>query len=142
PATPKSSASAILIEQVQTDDVSVPAEFRFAIYERLIARLRQSGPFKQIVRSGDSQASSIQDLVTLHISFEQFTAGSQTQRERPKVLGATKIDVSTTVTASDGHTLMDRKIQGKVRFMGENLGATNDLAKRIAKLLAENFTRS
>jgi hypothetical protein len=27
------------------------------------------------------------------------------------------------------------RIQGKVRFFGENLGVTNDLAKRIVKLL-------
>jgi hypothetical protein len=31
------------------------------------------------------------------------------------------------------------RIHGKVRFFGENLGVTNDLAKRIAKLLRKNF---
>jgi hypothetical protein len=35
--------------------------------------------------------------------------------------------------------LLKNDLSGKVRFFGENLGATNDLAKRIAKLLQERF---
>jgi len=55
------------------------------------------------------------------------------------VVGATKLDVGVTVTARDAKTLLDQKVSGKVRFFGENLGATNDLAKRISKVLRESF---
>ena len=53
--------------------------------------------------------------------------------------GGTTVDVTTTVAARDGHVLLKNDLSGKVRFFGENLGATNDLAKRIAKLLQERF---
>ena len=54
---------------------------------------------------------------------------------RLDVLGATTVDVSALLTARDGKTLLNSHFHGKVRFFGENLGVTNDLAKRIAKLL-------
>lgn len=136
---PKLSASAIKIEPVQSNDTRIPAEFRYAIYEHVIERLRQAGTFQKVIRSGDHSADGIPDLVTLHMNVENFEEGSQTKRELTTVLGATKIDIGTTVTARDGRTIWDKKIQGKVRFRGENLGATNDLAKHITKLLRESF---
>ena len=51
----------------------------------------------------------------------------------------TTVDVSASVTARNGRTLLDSRIQGKVHFFGENLGVTHDLAKRIATLLHKNF---
>jgi hypothetical protein len=138
-STQKLSASAIQVEPVETEDISVPAEFRFAIYERVIERLKESGTFQKVIRSGDHQAEGIPDLVSLHVKVEKFKEGNQTARELTTVIGSTQIDVGATVTARDGHALLDRKIKGKVRFRGENLTATNDLAKRITKILQENF---
>jgi hypothetical protein len=138
-AKPKLSASAIQIAMVETGDVQIPAEFRYAVYERLVERVRASGAFQKVYRSGDHTADGIPDLVTLHTKVDTFNEGSQTKRELVTVLGATKIDVSTSVTARDGHSLMDQKITGRVRFFGENLGVTNDLAKRITKLVRESF---
>jgi hypothetical protein len=136
----KLSASAIQIDLVEVGDVSIPAEFRYAIYERLIERVRESGAFQKVFRSGDQEAKNIPDLVTLHTSVEAFQEGSQMQRElAPVVIGNTTVNVSARVTAKDGKTLLDQKVAGKVRIFGENLGATNDLAKRITKLLRENF---
>jgi hypothetical protein len=137
---PKLSAAAIQIAMVESGDVQIPAEFRFAVYERLVERVRASGAFQKVYRTGDRAASSIPDLVTLHTKVESFTEGSQTKRELTTVLGATKVDVTASVTAPDGHTLMDQKITGRVRFFGENLGVTNDLAKRITKLVREAFS--
>jgi|HubBroStandDraft_1064217.scaffolds.fasta_scaffold106598_1 hypothetical protein len=140
PATPKLHASAIQIELVEVGDVSIPAEFRYAIYERLIEQVRASGTFKTVFRSGDKAASSVADLVTLHTSVEAFQEGSQMKRElAPVVVGSTKVDVTTQVTDKDGKKLLDQKMAGKVRIFGENLGATNDLAKRITKLLNASF---
>lgn len=138
-STPKLSASAIQVEPVETDDVAVPAEFRFAIYERVIEQLQQAGIFQKVIRSGDHQADGIPDLVTLHVKVERFKEGNQTARELTTVIGSTQIDVGATVTARDGHAMLDQKLKGKVRFRGENLTATNDLAKRITKLLKESF---
>ncbi len=136
---PKLSAAAIRIEQVDAGDVVIPMEFRAAIYESLLDRVRQTQKFKQVFRSGDRRADGVQDLVTLKTKIERFQEGSQTKREVTTVTGATKVDVSATVVASDGKVLLEQNLTGKVRFFGENLGATHDLAKRIAKLLNERF---
>ena len=116
-AKPKLSATAIQIAMVEAGEIQIPAEFRFAVYERLVEQVRASGAFQKVYRSGDRAADGIPDLVTLH----------------------TKVDVTASVTARDGRSLMDHKITGRVRFFGENLGVTNDLAKRISKLVRESF---
>jgi hypothetical protein len=137
-ASQRLPASAIQIEPVEAGDIQIPAEFRSAIYEFLVERVRAAGAFSQVFRSGDRAAGSIPHLVTLRTTVDKFKEGSQMKREITTVLGATTIDVSASVNARDGRTLLDSRIHGKVRFFGENLGVTNDLAKRIAKLLRKN----
>lgn len=139
PTKPKLSASAIQIAMVEAGDIQIPAEFRYAVYERLVGRVRTSGVFKNVYRMGDHTADGIPDLVTLHTKVESFKEGSQTERELVTVLGATKVEITATVIARDGKSLMDQKITGRVRFFGENLGVTNDLAKRITKLVSATF---
>ena len=135
----KLSASAIQIEPVEAYDVRISLEFRAAIYEFLVQRVRGAGTFKQVFRSGDGAAASVPDLVSLHTAVEKFKKGSQMEREITIVSGATKVDVSASVTARDGRTVLDDTVEGKVRFRGENLGVANDLAKHIAKQLRKNF---
>lgn len=137
PNRQKLSASAIQIEPMDAGDVQIPAEFRAAVYEFLVIRIRESGAFQQVFRSGDRAAAGVPDLVTLRTTVEKFKQGSQLTREITTVLGATKLDVAASVTDRGGHALVDGHVHGKVRFFGENLGVTNDLAKRIAKLLKQ-----
>jgi len=135
----KLTASAIQIEPVGADDVRIPVEFRAAIYEFLVERVRESGTFQQVFRSGDRAAASASNLVALHMDVEKFKEGSQMQREITTVLGSTKLTVHGSVTAKDGQPVLSGKAEGKVRFRGENLGVTDDLAKHIAKILRKNF---
>ena len=135
----KLSASAIRIEPVETDDILIPAEFRYAIYEHVIERLRQGGTFQKVIRSGDHSGDGIADLVTLHMKVAGFKEGNRTVRELTTVLGSTTIDIDTTVVGHDGQTMLEKSITGKVRFRGDNIGATNDLAKHITKVLRESF---
>lgn len=141
PRTPgeKLKASAILIAPVETGDVHIPDEFRSAIYERLVDRIRMGGTFQKVYRSGDRAAENVPDLVILHTTVEKFKEGSQLARELIKVVGATTVDVSANVVSRDGRSLMDGTVHGKVRFFGENLGVTNDISKKIDKLLRKNF---
>jgi hypothetical protein len=136
---PKLSASAIQIAMVDAGDIQIPAEFRFAMYEQLVDRVRKSGAFQKVYRIGDHASDSVPDLVTLHTTVEGFKEGNQTVRELTTVLGGTRVDILASVTARDGHELMSQKITGRVRFFGENLGVTNDLAKRITKPVREAF---
>src|SRR5580704_603284 len=138
-AKPKLSASAIQVAMVDAGDVQIPAEFRYAVYERLVEQVRTSGVFQKVYRMGDHSADGVPDLVTLHTKVDTFKEGSQTKRELVTVLGATKVDITTSITARDGRSLMNQQITGRVRFFGENLGVTNDLAKRITKLVRASF---
>jgi hypothetical protein len=139
PVQPKLSASAIQIATPEVGDIPIPAEFRYAVYERLVQQVRAAGVFQHVYRMGDRAAASVPDLVTLHTKVEAFKEGSQTERELVTVLGSTKVDITASVTAHDGHPLVNEKITGRVRYFGENLGVTNDLAKRITKLLQQSF---
>ena len=135
----KLTASAIQIEPVGAGDVQIPFEFRAAIYEFLVQRVRDAGTFKHVFRSGDGAAAGVPDLVSLHTAVKTFKQGSQMERETTTVLGSTKVDVSASVTARDGRTVLAETVEGNVHFRGENLGVTKDLAKHIAKLLRKNF---
>ena len=139
PARTKLSASAIRIDLIDAGDVAIPAEFRYAVYERLIEQVRETGAFQKVYRMGDRAADRAPDLVTLHTKVEAFKQGSQTERELVTVLGATKVDITVSITARDGHEVLNQKLTGRVRFFGENLGVTNDLAKRISKLVRDSF---
>lgn len=138
-AKPKLSVSAIQIAMVEAGDVQIPAEFRYAVYEQLVERVRASGAFQKVFRIGDHGADGVPDLVTLHTTIESFKQGSQTEREITTVLGATRVDLTASVTSRDGHEIINRKVTGRVRFFGENLNVTNDLAKRITKLVRTSF---
>jgi hypothetical protein len=133
------SLPAIMIEPVGAGDVVIPAEFKLAIYEGLVERVTELGKFQRVFRSGDKAAQAFPNLIRLHTTVQKFKEGSQMKREITKVLGATTVDVTATVTGPDGKTLLDRSVQGKVRFFGENLGVTNDIAKRITKSLRESI---
>lgn len=135
----KLTASAIQIQPIEAGAIDIPAEFQFAIYERLIERVRRDGEFKQVFRGGDREAKAVPDLVVLRTTILGFKEGSETKREVTTVAGGTAVVVTATITKADGSVLSNTDLTGKVRFFGENLGVTNDLAKRIAKILRESF---
>jgi hypothetical protein len=136
---PKLSASAVQVALLDAGDVQIPAEFRYAIYEQIVEHVKASGAFQKVYRAGDKAAAGVPDLVTLHTKMEGFKQGSQTVREVTTVFGATTVDLTATVTAKDGKELLSKKLTGRVRFFGENLGVTNDIAKKITKLVSDAY---
>lgn len=137
--TQKFSASSIQIEPVDPGNVPMPPEFRVAIYENLIAQIRKTGKFQHVYRSGDEEATSAPNLVTLSTAAQAFTKGSQKKREVTTVTGATSITLKLHITDHAGQTLVDRNVQGRVRFFGENLAATYDLSKKVATIVQDTF---
>jgi hypothetical protein len=135
----KLSASSIQIEPTDAGDVPVPPEFRMAVYENLITQIEKTGKFQHVYRSGDKDAASVPDLVTLHTTAKSFTKGSQKKREVTTVSGSTSLTLAVHITDHAGQTLVDRDVQGKVRFMGENLRATYDFSKKVANIVRETF---
>lgn len=131
------SAWAIQVEPVQAEAGQLPADFSMAIYEDLLARLEKSNRFQHVYRSGDHEAKNIPNLLVLHMTLLNFEQGNETERAVTTVKGSTKVQVRLKVAPRDGAPLVEKDVQGTVRFFGENLKATDALAKRIAKTLRE-----
>ncbi len=135
----KSPSSAIEVEMIQPGEINLPAEFQVALYENLVQQLQKEGGFSQVYRDGDRNATDASDLVILHTAVTGFKKGSELERNLTTVGGATSITVHCKFTDKEGKVLLERDIDGKVRFFGDNLKATNDFAKKVAKAASEHF---
>src|SRR5580693_3489733 len=138
----KMKASAIKVEMIHSDEIKLPAEFQVALYEDLIQQLQKQGGFQHVYRDGDRDAASATDLVVLHSTVRGFKKGSEMKRNVTTVAGKTSIDVHCQFMDKDGKTVLERDVNGKVRFLGGNLRATLDFAKKGAKLAHDNFAPS
>lgn len=137
----KLSASAIQVERTEptTEDLVIPESFRVATYENVILQLEKTKKFQHIYRSGDTTAASVPDLIILRMIPQSYKAGSQKAREVTTVKGSTKITLKVQFTSKDGKVLLEKDVEGKVRFFGENLRATYDFAKKVASIVNDNF---
>ena len=138
----KAKTTAVQVKMIQSGEINVPAEFRIALYENLVNQLQKKGKFHHVYRDGDSNASGAADLVVLHSSIRGFKGGSERARQVTTVAGATSIKVHCQFTTADGQTVLERDVNGKVRFFGGNLRATYDFAKKAADITDENLSPS
>lgn len=141
-AQPKPTAIAktptsIEIEMVGVDSLSVPREFQVSLYENLLRTINENGNFDVVYRDGNRNAQTDENLVRMHSTITAFQEGSERDRQVTTVKGATKIMVHCQFTDKQGTVLLDRDIQGKVLFFGNNLKATEDFAKKAAKAADE-----
>ena len=132
---------AIQILKIESSEIKLPPAFQMAIYERALEEVKKTGIFAEIYRDGDTRAASVTDRVVLHTDVRGFTKGSARQRQVTTVTGKTSIKVHMQLVNQDGKVLLEKDIEGKVRFMGENMRATFDLAKKIAHTLKDNFQK-
>lgn len=130
---------AIQVRMIQSDEVALPAEFQVALYENLSHQLEKQG-FQHVYRDGDRNAVGIADLVVLRSTVRGFKAGSERARQVTTVSGATSITVHCQFSRLDGTSLLERAVNGKVRFFGGNLKATYDFAKKAARVAHESFS--
>jgi hypothetical protein len=136
---PKPQSSAIQIAMIQSDEIKLPMEFQLALYENVVRQIEQSKKFQHVYRDGDTNAASAPDLVTLHSNVYGFKQGSEEKRQVTTVTGATQIKVHCQVTDKDGKTVLSQDVTGNVRFIGGNLRATLDFAKKVTQLLVTSF---
>jgi hypothetical protein len=122
------------VEMVQSDEVKLPAEFQVALYENLVQQLQKKGRFEHVYRDGDRNAAGRPGTVVLHSTVKGFKQGSERERQVTTVAGATSIRVHCRFSDAEGHTLLERDIKGKVHFLGGNLKATSDFAKKAASV--------
>ncbi len=136
----KIKAAAIQVEMIQSDEIKLPAEFQTSLYENLLRQLEKQGGFQHVYRDGDRNAANAADLVVLHSTVRGFKAGSERARQVTTIKGATSVSIRCQFTSPDGKSLLEQDVSGKVRFFGGNLKATNDFAKKAARVAHENFS--
>jgi len=128
----------VQVERIDPGDLDLAHSFQVAIYENLLEELNKTKRFKYVLREGDSKASEVSDLLILKTMVVKYTPGSETQRAVTTVSGATKLTVRSQLLTRDGRIVLDRTVQGNVRFFGSNLRATHNLARNIAKVIKQS----
>ena len=128
----------VQVSRVDPGEVNMAASFQIAIYENLVEELNKSRRFEQVLRDGDHRAGGIPNLLILKTTVEKYTPGSETERAVTTVGGATKLTVRAQLCRTDGEVVLERMINGNVRFMGSNLRATHNLAHNVAKLIQQS----
>ena len=142
----KSSApsnSSVTLHSVQVDKVDpgnldLAYSFQMAIYENLLDELKKTKQFQQVFRDGDRKASEAPNLLVLKTTVEKYTPGNETQRAVTTVSGATKLTVRSQLRTREDKIVLERTVNGDVRFFGSNLRVTHNLARNIAKAIKQS----
>jgi hypothetical protein len=128
----------VQVERIDPVELELAHSFQVAIYENLLDELNKTKQFKYVIREGDDKASEIPDLLILKTMVVKYTPGSETKRAVTTVGGATKLMVRSQLVTREGKIVVERTVQGNVRFFGGNLRATHNLARNIAKMLKQS----
>ena len=128
----------VQVENIDTSDVNLDPAFKVAIYENLLQELAKTKQFKQVFRTGDRNAGGLHDVLILKTKVQGFTPGSETKRAVTTVAGATKLKVLSQLYKPDGQMVLERSIDGNVRFFGGNLRATHNLAHHVAAAIKQS----
>jgi hypothetical protein len=128
----------VQVEKLAPGDVNIAPAFRIAIYENLLQELAKRKQFKQVLRSGDHNADGLPNLLILKTTVESYTEGSETRRAVTTISGATKLKVRSQLYTREGQIVLERKLNGNVRFFGDNLRATHNLARNVANAIKKS----
>jgi hypothetical protein len=128
----------VQVDKVAPGDVNIAPAFRIAIYENLLQELARTKQFKQVLRSGDRNANGVPDLLILKTTVQSFAEGSETRRAVTTISGATKLKVRSKLCTREGHIVLERELNGNVRFFGDNLRATHNLARNVVNAIKQS----
>jgi hypothetical protein len=134
PGTPWS----VQVDQVDAANLDLSYSFQIAIYENLVDELNKTKQFQQVFRDGDVRVGEFPNLLVLKTTVEKYTPGSETRRAVTTVSGATKLTVRSQLLTREGKVVLERTVNGDVRFFGSNLRATHNLARNIAKTIKKS----
>lgn len=125
------------VNRIDAGGLNIAPEFTVAIYENLAIELTKEKQFSAVLRSGDSSANGVSNLLILKTTIESYTPGSETKRAVTTVAGATRLKVRSQLCTRDGHVVLERVVDGNVRFFGGNLRATHNLARNVVKAIKQ-----
>jgi hypothetical protein len=128
----------VQIDQVDPGNLDLASSFQIAIYENLVEELKKTKEFLQVFREGDLNSSEVPNLLVLKTTVEKYTPGSETRRAVTTVSGATKLSVRSQLLTREGKVVLERTVNGDVRFFGSNLRVTHNLAHNIAKTIKQS----
>jgi hypothetical protein len=128
----------VQVDRVDPGDLDLAYSFQVAIYENLLEELNKTKQFKQVFRDGGRKAREVPNLLVLKTTVEKYTPGSETRRAVTTVSGATKLTVRSQLLTREGKVVLERSVNGDVRFFGSNLRATHNLARNIAKAIKQS----
>jgi len=123
----------VQVDRVNPADLELAPSFQVAIYENLLEELNKTRRFSQVIRDGDRKAIEVPNLLVLKTTVVKYTPGSETRRAVTTVSGATKLKARIELLTRERQVVLDRTVNGDVRFFGSNLRATHNLARNIAK---------
>ena len=138
PKTPTSGQWSVQVIKVDPAGMELAEDFQVAIYENLLDELKKTKRFQQVLRDGNRKAADVADLLILKTTIEKYAPGSETKRAVTTFAGATKLTVRTELSTRDGKVLLDRNINGNVRFLGGNLRATHNLAHNVVNAIKDS----
>ena len=125
----------VQVDRIDPGDTTLDPAFSDAIYENILQELPKSKQFKRVFRSGDRNANDASGVLVLKTLVEKYSPGSETRRAVTTIAGATKLKVQIQLLTQDGHVVLEHVVAGNVRFIGDNLRATNTVAHNAAKIL-------
>jgi hypothetical protein len=125
----------VQVARIDPGATTLDPSFSDAIYENMLKELHKSKQFKGVFRSGDRNTNDAPDVLVLKTLVKKYTPGSETRRAVTTVAGATKLRVHIQLLTPNGHVMWEHTVDGNVRFLGDNLGATNKVAHNAAKTL-------
>lgn len=128
----------VYVDRIDAGDTNLDPSFSDAIYENLLRDLPKSRQFKNVFRSGDRNANNASGVLVLKVLVEKYSPGSETTRAVTTVAGATKLKVDIQLLARDGNVVLNRTVDGNVRFFGDNLGVTSKVANKATKTLKQS----
>jgi hypothetical protein len=128
----------VQVVQVDPGDVNLSPSFQIAIYESLLGELGKTKQFRQVFRDSDRTTSAVPNLLILKTTVQKYTPGSETRRAVTTVSGATKLTVRSQLCTREGQVVVERTVDGNVRFLGSNLRATHNLARNVAKAIKQS----
>lgn len=123
------------VDRIDPGATTLDPSFSDAIYENMLKELPKSKQFKRVFRSGDRNANDASAVLVLKTLVEKYSPGSETKRAVTTVAGATKLKVHIQLLTRDGHVVLEHVVAGNVRFLGDNLRATNNVAHNAEKIL-------
>jgi hypothetical protein len=125
----------VQVDRIDPGATTLDPSFSDAIYENLLKELAKSKQFEHVFRSGDLDANNISEVLVLKTIVEKYSPGSETRRAVTTVTGATKLKIHIQLITRNGHVVLEQVVAGNVRFIGDNLRATNKVAHNAAKIL-------